>query len=131
VCPTRPGQDRDEGLEQISLWRQTLAAGAESPQAIASEWIEAGFDATAVSNWLGAGCFDAGAALRLDNAGVHWWAAALEHDEDGYQATIGYKVSNADMSIADAIKHIERAAKDDPDDPDYGDGSEFGGEDSE
>lgn len=60
------------------------------------------------NEWENAGCFDEDAALQLSNAGVTPDEASTMTGEDvgvgSYRDTIGYKVSNGDLSVAKALE---------------------------
>jgi hypothetical protein len=77
-----------------------FAAGGNADDAAAA-WHAAGFSADEAAAWLDARCFDADSARRLADAGVTTQRAAELTDEGAgeYSDTIGYKVSNRDLTI--------------------------------
>jgi len=73
-------------------------------KAAAQEWLDEGFTAAEADEWLDARTFDPVAARRLLGVDIDATLASLETDAGigGYVDTVGYKVSNGDLSIADA-----------------------------
>lgn len=87
------------------LGHDPWAIGSRSPQAVAQEWAEAGFDALEVADWLDvARCFDPTAASMLRDAGISPWEAAQQNRYD----TIGYEVANGDLSIERVLRKLGR-----------------------
>ncbi len=82
-----------------------FAHGGDNPEKVAAEWLAAGFDADTTEEWLKAGCFDAGRAAMLRDAGMT--ADRAGRWTDKYLATIGYKFSNGDLTLADALRLAE------------------------
>ncbi len=74
------------------------------PYTTAEAWIEAGFDAYEVEEWLNARCFDPGSARDLADAGMSPAEARMktEAGSGGYADMVGFKVSIGDLEVEEA-----------------------------
>ena len=108
---------RDEPHESARAVAEVLArcggaaARAGSPDEAAREWIEHGFDdAEEVEGWLAAGCFEAAAARRLEEAGITPEQAALRTaaGDPAVEDTLGAKLARGELSLAEARRIITR-----------------------
>jgi hypothetical protein len=94
-------------IEEIMgvLGHDDFSVGTEDPRDVAAEWADAGFTASEVAEWLRARCWCPTAAESLRDAGLSPTEAATETAEGfaRYTETIGYKVSNCDLSVEDAV----------------------------
>jgi hypothetical protein len=79
-------------------------AHAGNPDDTAEAWAEAGFEAHDVDEWLGARCFDPGAARDLADAGVAAGDARMKTGAGAsdYTDTVGFKVSAGDLEAEEA-----------------------------
>lgn len=87
------------------------ATGGREPDAAAREWVEHGFDdGEEVEAWLGALCFDAAGARRLDDAGITPEQAALRTRAGtrGEEDTLGRKLGRGELSLEEARRIITR-----------------------
>jgi hypothetical protein len=77
-----------------------LADRGDFAEVAARAWTEAGFDDAMTVRWLGARCFDAGAARALAELGVTPEQAAVRTRDggDGQIDTIAAKVANGDLT---------------------------------
>lgn len=85
------------------------ALGDAPAEDIAQEWIDAGFeDPDEVDDWLVARCFRADVAYSLESAGITPEQASLRATAgtSNYEDTIGYKITNGDLSIEEAKRII-------------------------
>lgn len=75
-----------------------------NPYDTAEAWIEAGFEADEVEEWLNARCFDPSSARDLADAGVSAVDARMktEAGRGDYTDTVGFKVSAADLEVEEA-----------------------------
>ena len=97
-------QTMEEVIRHYGDW----AHGGE-PTKIIHEWEVARFTPDEADEWLAAGVFTAEAARTLADANVTPELAAKVADEEigfGYCATIGYKLANNDVSLAEALNFI-------------------------
>ncbi|HEX7175284.1 MAG TPA: hypothetical protein VF240_08375 [Pyrinomonadaceae bacterium] len=104
----RPNEDLIEEIARALERCSDAATRGESSATVAREWAAAGFDsAEDVEDWLGARCFSAAGAKALDDAGLTPEQAAIRTREGAtdYEDTIGFKVSNGDLST-DAARRI-------------------------
>ena len=71
------------------------------PDDTAETWVEAGFEADEVDEWLNARCFDPSAARDLADAGVSPAEARMKTDagRGDYTETVGFKVSTGDIEV--------------------------------
>lgn len=67
-------------------------------------WIEAGFGAHEVDEWLNARCFDPGSARDLADAGVSPAEACMKTNagRGDYTDMVGFKVSAGDLEVEEA-----------------------------
>ena len=104
----RPTEDIIEEIARALERCGEPATRGEPPASVAREWAAAGFDgAEDVEDWLRARCFKASGAKALDDAGLTPEQAAIRTREGAadYEDTIGFKVSNGDLST-DAARRI-------------------------
>lgn len=89
-----------------TLTRHGEVAHGGDAEGAAIEWEQAGMTPEQADAWLDARCFDADAAARLAAAGITAEQAAERTDAGlgGYADTIGYKVANTDLDVADAVE---------------------------
>lgn len=81
-----------------------FALGGESANEVAAQWERHGFTLAAdVDAWLKARCFDPQAASDLWAAGVTPSQATAAVMVGGQSVTIGYAVSNGDLSADAAV----------------------------
>jgi hypothetical protein len=75
-----------------------------NPDDAAETWIESGFDADGVEEWLNARCFDPSVARDLADAGVAPADARMKTDAGAgdYTDTVGFKVSAGDLEVEEA-----------------------------
>lgn len=68
-------------------------------------WEATGMTPDEVEQWVEAGAFEPEAVVALRNAGVTPEQAATrtEAGHGGYAASVAYKVSNADLSVGQAL----------------------------
>jgi hypothetical protein len=81
-----------------------------NPDDAAEAWMEAGFDAHEVDEWLRARCFSPGAARDLADGDVSAQLAALKTGAGAgdYVDTVGFKVSVGDLDVVKgALKALE------------------------
>jgi hypothetical protein len=79
-------------------------AHAGNPDDTTATWAESGFEAEEVDEWLGARCFDPGAARDLADAGVDSVDARMktEAGAGNYMDTVGFKVCVGDLEAEEA-----------------------------
>jgi len=75
-----------------------------NPDDTAETWIESGFEAHEVEEWLSARCFDPNAARDLADAGVSPVDARMKTGAGAgdYFDTVGFKVSTGDLEVEEA-----------------------------
>lgn len=75
-----------------------------NPDDTAETWIESGFEADEVEEWLNARCFDPSSARDLADAGVSAAEARVktEAGRGDYTDTVGFKVSAGDLEVEEA-----------------------------
>ena len=75
-----------------------------NPDDAAETWLEVGFDAHEVEEWLRARCFDPNTARDLADAGVTPEMASIktEAGRGDYVDTVGFKVSDNDLEVDEA-----------------------------
>lgn len=88
---------------------QELTCGVQDFQKLAQDWYACGFTPTLVKKWLAARCYAPVAAKLFTQAGITPELASETTDKGlgGYADTIGYKVANRDMTIAEAAAALE------------------------
>ena len=97
----------EDDLQEIAA--VLITHGFIDAAAMAPSWVDAGFDdAEEVGEWLAARCFTADAAQRLENAGFTPAQAALRTNAGAgdYEDTIGFKLTNQDLSVSEARRII-------------------------
>lgn len=74
------------------------------PYDTAEAWLEAGFEAHEVDEWLNARCFDPSSARDLADAGVSPAEARMktEAGRGDYTDMVGFKVSAGDLEVEEA-----------------------------
>lgn len=99
-------------IRDVLEQERDFAIGNGDATAVAREWHEAGFSAREVREWLEARCFEASAAKELRDAGVtsEQSSRRIYVDCGDYGETIGYAVSNGDLTVANVVvaNEIER-----------------------
>jgi hypothetical protein len=108
--------DKNDSAETIGRIAEVLARhgeaalGGGAAEAVAQEWIEAGFDdPEEVDDWLRARCFSASGAETLEMAGFTPEQAAIRTragGASGDEDTIGYKLTRGDLSFDEARRII-------------------------
>lgn len=86
-------------------------AAGRPAEASAREWLASGFEeAEEVEGWLAARCFTAESARALEEAGLTPEQAAIRTREGAgdYEDTLGYKITNGDLSLEEARRIITR-----------------------
>ena len=75
-----------------------------NPYDTAETWIESGFEAHEVEEWLNARCFDPNSARDLADAGVTAADARMKTEAGAgdYTDTVGFKVSTGDLEVEEA-----------------------------
>ncbi len=75
-----------------------------NPDETAEAWVEAGFEAHEVDEWLNARCFDPSAARDLADAGVAAVDARLRTAAGAgdYTDAVGFKVAAGDLEVEEA-----------------------------
>jgi len=83
-----------------------FACHEETRKLVAWQWETHGFTADNVAKWLNARCFNPDAAAAMRDAGIAPEDAEEHTDrgDGGYTDTIGYKVSNCDLSVDEAAR---------------------------
>ena len=96
-------------LVQIIKNHGEFAYGNETPEDMAIEWDDWDISPEKVDAWLSARCFEPETAHLLDDYNITPKQASkiTEKGIGSYRDTIGYKVSNNDMSIDEAIEEID------------------------
>lgn len=84
--------------------RQGHFAHGGNPYDTAEAWIESGFEADEVEEWLNARCFDPSSARDLADAGASAADARMKTDAGraDYTDTVGFKVSTGDLEVEEA-----------------------------
>jgi len=109
------GEDGDaEEIECILALRETADvlraegewAHGDNVTGVAKEWFNAGFAPEEVREWLGSRTFRADAAAGLRGLGITPDGASAEVECCGYCDTVGYMVSNGDLSPEGALRAI-------------------------
>lgn len=75
-----------------------------NPDDTAETWVEAGFEADEVEEWLNARCFDPSAARDLADTGMSAAEARMKTavGSGDYTDTVGFKVSAGDLEVEEA-----------------------------
>jgi hypothetical protein len=86
-----------------------FAYGNDSPEEVAIEWDDWDISPEKADAWLSARCFTPEAAHQLEDYDITPEQAGkiTEQGTGDYKDTVGYKVSNGDLTIEDAIEIIE------------------------
>lgn len=79
----------------------------------AQEWEGAGFTPDEAAAWIDARCWDADTARELADAGISPEQAATSVTVCGYADTIGYAVSNGDLTVGQALAMLSDEETDD------------------
>lgn len=87
---------------------RTWADHGGEPRGTARAWLSYNFSAEQAEAWLNAGTFEPSMARDLQGVGLTPQEAGREVAWRGSSATIGYWVSNSDMTTAEAMQ-IARA----------------------
>lgn len=99
---------RKRAIDEIARYLEQLPGGAWAhggdPEGTAQEWCNAGFGVAETEEWLSARCFDAASAAALRDAGIT--AGDARWQPEGNPETIGYLVSNGDMTVERARELI-------------------------
>ena len=85
------------------------ATGGREAEEVAREWLEEGFDdAEEIADWLGARCFDASGARRLEDAGITPEQAAMltNAGTNNAEDTLGSKLVKGELSFEEARRII-------------------------
>jgi len=114
ITTTSPPPEQQTLLRRITetLGRHgddALRSGAETIEAAARNWLDAGFDdAEEIDDWLGARCFNPHLAQSLDAAGFTPEQAALRTRKGStdYEETIAYKLAGGDLTLEEARRII-------------------------
>lgn len=79
-------------------------AHGSNPEDTAETWVESGFEADEVEEWLNARCFDPSAARDLADAGVNPVEASMKTGAGAgdYVDTVGFKASAGDLEVEEA-----------------------------
>lgn len=105
-------QRDEENLRDIAAVLERFgprATGGREAEAAAREWLREGFDdAEEVADWLGAQCFDAGGARRLEDAGITPEQAAMKTrgGAGGPEDTLGSRLVRGELSFEEARRII-------------------------
>lgn len=95
-----------------------FSTAVDEPVRVAEDWDDHGFAAEEVRAWLEGSTFDPGSAYELKEAGVTPSEAAKQAGPDvglgGYSHSVGYKVSNGDLSVADAVRFLRSTSQCNP-----------------
>lgn len=96
-------------IEIIRQYGDFACGDPDDLQAVAQEWVDAGFTPAEADRWLDARCFCASTARALARAGFAPEEAGEEATAPcgSYQDTIGYLVSNGDLSLARALARLQ------------------------
>jgi len=75
-----------------------------NPDDAAETWVESGFEADEVEEWLQARCFNPSAARDLADSGVTADMARMKTSAGSgdYVDTVGFKVSDGDLEVEEA-----------------------------
>jgi len=75
-----------------------------NPDDAAETWVESGFEADEVEEWLSARCFNPSAARDLADSGVTAEMARMKTSAGSgdYVDTVGFKVSDGDLEVEEA-----------------------------
>lgn len=101
---------RIQNIAEIISSAGEFAHGDQDPEKIAEEWDQEGFTPQQVREWLDSRTFIPRVAVRLSDEGV-------TPDEAGtvvniffgnYRDTLGYAVSNHDLSIGRALAIVKK-----------------------
>lgn len=101
-----------QSISEVIARHGEAALDGLSPEEAALVWVEAGFeDSEEVDEWLAARCFSALGAQRLERAGITPQQAAMRTQAGtrDYEETIGYKITNDDLSLEEARRIITNA----------------------
>jgi hypothetical protein len=84
--------------------RHGYFAHAGNPDDTAEAWVEAGFEAHEVEEWLNARCFDPSAARDLADTGMSAAEARMKTaaGSGDYTDAVGFKVSAGDLEVEEA-----------------------------
>ena len=109
--------------DQQRLLRETVEvllhfgpwAAGDDPEATAQEWRDFGFCPDEVREWLRARCFQPGAALQLQfvQLGPGDASRRVESPVGRYTDTLGYLVSNRDLTAPEALFMLNRIKRED------------------
>lgn len=98
--------DQQELHSRLEKILKGFSIGSEVISPI-NEWLASGVDVDEIGEWLQAGCFSAGAAGRMENAGITPDQAALVTNAgDGIEDTIGFKVAKGILGLNEARRII-------------------------
>ena len=112
----------DNIAETLSDAGHTYAgSNDEETREIAVSWAEAGFGNDAVAEWIAVGTFQAAAAEDMARIGMTPDMASTPSDELGESETVGYAVSNGDITALVALGIALVAHGDDLDETDEDD----------
>jgi hypothetical protein len=106
------GDSDEENLRGIAAVLERFgpqATGGRGAGAAAREWLEEGFDdAEEVADWLGARCFDAAGARRLEDAGITPEQAAMKTPGGAGdpEDTLGSRLVRGELSFEEARRII-------------------------
>jgi hypothetical protein len=86
-----------------------FAYGNNSPEAVAIDWDDWNISTDEADAWLSARCFDPKAAHQLDDHDITPEQAGkiTKRGTGNYRDTIGYKISNYDLTIEEAIEILD------------------------
>lgn len=106
-------------IEIIRQYGDFACGDPDDLQAVAQEWVDAGFTPAEADRWLEARCFCASTARALSRAGVTPEEAGEETTAPcgSYQDTLGYLAANGDMALASALARLRDARGGDPGSP--------------
>ncbi|MCK9571359.1 hypothetical protein M0R72_20590 [Candidatus Pacearchaeota archaeon] len=98
-------------MVQIIMRHGDFAYGNDAPEEVAIEWNDWDISPDEVDAWLSSRCFDPEAAHQLEDYDITPAQAGkiTERGLGNYKDTIGYKVSNNDLTIEEAIEESEVA----------------------
>ena len=97
-------------LVQIIKRHGGFAYGNSTPEDMAIEWDDWDISPEQVDAWLSSRCFDPIAAHQLEDYNITPSQAGkiTKRGTGNYIDTIGYKVSNNDLTIDEAIEEADR-----------------------
>ena len=106
-------------IEIIRQYGDFACGDPDDLQAVAQEWVDAGFTPAEADRWLDARCFCASTARALARAGFAPEEAGEETTAPcgSYQDTIGYLAANGDMALTSALARLQDAREEDPGSP--------------